>query len=163
MHQSFTETQKFRQWYIWALLAGVALIPIYGLYTQLYLGVPMGNNPLSNTGMIFFALFIALLLLLFFIMRLETTINNTHIHFRFFPFVNKSVSWDDVKTAEIIDYGFVGGWGIRIGTPYGTVYNISGRKGLALELNNGRKFLIGTRKTAELELFLNRLVREESH
>lgn len=64
--------------------------------------------------------------------------------------MRKSVEWEDVKQAKVVDYGFVGGWGIRFGTEYGTVYNIKGKKGLAIELNNGKKFLIGTQKEEEL-------------
>jgi hypothetical protein len=82
--------------------------------------------------------------------RLKTEINQYEIKVSFFPFVKKRVSWDEVKSAEILDYGFVGGWGIRLWTKYGTVYNTRGSKGLAIELNNGREFLIGTQKAAEL-------------
>ncbi len=43
------------------------------------------------------------------------------------------------------------GWlGIWLFTKYGTVYNTRGNKGLALELKNGKKFLIGTQKMEEL-------------
>lgn len=68
----------------------------------------------------------------------------------FFPFVKKTTKWTDMKKAEVINYGFVGGWGIRLRTKYGTVYNIKGNKGLAIELLNGKKYLIGTQKETEM-------------
>ncbi|WP_282032750.1 hypothetical protein [Aequorivita sinensis] len=76
---------------------------------------------------------------------------------RFFPFVKKKVNWKDVKSAEVVNYGFVGGWGIRLGTKYGTVYNIKGNRGLAIELLNGKKFLTGTQKETELREILAKI------
>ncbi|MCO4822597.1 MAG: hypothetical protein KC469_11050 [Flavobacteriaceae bacterium] len=74
----------------------------------------------------------------------------------FFPFVKKRVHWKEIKSAEIVNYGFVGGWGIRLWTKYGTVYNTKGNTGLAVVLLNGKKFLIGTQKASEL----NKLVKK---
>ena len=48
----------------------------------------------------------------------------------------------------------MGGWGIRLWTKYGTVFNIKGKKGLAIELYSGKKFLIGTQKEIELIEFV---------
>jgi len=93
----------------------------------------------------------------FWSMKLETGINNEMIKIRFFPFVNKTIIWNDVKSAEVLKYGFVGGWGIRLGTKYGTVYNISGDKGLALELKNGKKILIGTQREEELRKVISQI------
>jgi len=50
----------------------------------------------------------------------------------------------------VVDYGFVGGWGVRWWTKFGTVYNVMGRIGLAIELKNGKKLLIGTQKKTEV-------------
>jgi hypothetical protein len=75
----------------------------------------------------------------------------------FFPFVKKRIDWKDVKSAEVLDYGFVGGWGIRLWTAYGTVYNVKGTKGIAIELLNGKKFLIGTQKETELREILEKI------
>ncbi|WP_253187464.1 hypothetical protein [Mangrovimonas sp. DI 80] len=90
-------------------------------------------------------------------MKLTTRINKSGIEMSFFPFVKKTTKWSDIKTAQVINYGFVGGWGIRLWTKYGTVYNMKGNKGLAIELLNGKKFLIGTQKEAELTSLLKKL------
>ena len=52
MNLFFKENQKFTQWWLWALLIGVVLIPIYGIYKQIIIGEQFGNNPLSNYGLI---------------------------------------------------------------------------------------------------------------
>lgn len=59
-----------------------------------------------------------------------------------------------LKKQPFVNYGFVGGWGIRPWTRYGTVYNTRGQEGLAIELKNGKKFLIGTQNQAELLNYL---------
>ena len=64
-----------------------------------------------------------------------------------------------MKHAEIVNYEFVGGWGIRLWTKYGTVYNTKGDKGLAIELQNGKKFLIGTQKATELSKIIEKVDR----
>ena len=90
------------------------------------------------------------------VLATKTEINQNKIQMNFFPFVKKQVIWKEVKSAEIVNYGFVGGWGIRFGTKFGTVYNTRGNKGLAIELINGEKFLIGTQKETELNKIVSK-------
>jgi hypothetical protein len=73
------------------------------------------------------------------------------------PFVKKTIYWRDVEKAEVINYGWVGGWGLRKSRKYGTVYNTSGSKGLHLVLKNGKQMVIGTQKEKELKAFLEQL------
>ncbi len=150
MKLEFKEEQKFTQWWLWLTLIGIGIIPIFGIYKQIILGEKFGNNPMSDLGLIIFCVFIFGLIALFMVMKLETEIDQTKIRIKFFPFVNKRVNWTDIKKAEIVNYRFVGGWGIRLYTKYGTVYNTKGKKGLAIELLNGGKILVGTQKEAEL-------------
>jgi hypothetical protein len=46
-----------------------------------------------------------------------------------------------------------GGWGLK-GTSKNRAYNMSGKEGLQLELKDGRRVLIGTRKPADIEVAL---------
>ena len=147
----FKEKQRFNQPWILILLALFGCIPIYGIYKQLYHGEYLGNNPMSDKGLIVFAFLCFSLIGLFLIMKLEIEIDDNEIKMRFFPFVRKTIKWKEVKSVEVIKYGFVGGWGIRTGTKYGTVYNTRGNIGLKLELLNGKKLLIGTQKQNELK------------
>jgi hypothetical protein len=151
MNLYFRETQKFTQWWLWVLLIGMALIPVNGIYKQIIIGEQFGNNPLSNLGLILFLIFMLSFVGFFWMMELSTEINEVSIRMKFFPFINKNIKWADIKSAEVVNYGFVGGWGIRMGTKYGLVYNIRGNKGLAIELKNRKKICIGTQKENELK------------
>ncbi|MGJ5641135.1 hypothetical protein [Formosa sp. S-31] len=157
MNTTFKEEQKFTQWWIWLILIPVGFIPIKGIYQQLILGEQFGDQPMSDTGLIIFSLFIFSLIALFAVMKLTTTIDKHGIRMHFFPFIKKYVNWNEVKTAKLVNYGFVGGWGIRMASKYGIVYNIKGNKGLALELKGGENFLIGTQKENELKKVLEHI------
>jgi hypothetical protein len=150
MKPEFKEVQRFTQWWLWLILLGIGIIPILGIYKQIILGEPFGDQPMSDVGLIIFAIFIFALIAFFRIMQLKTEVDEKGIRMNFFPLVKKEVLWTDLKSAEVVNYGFVG-YGIRMGTKHGTVYNTKGNKGLAIELQNGQKFVIGTQKESELE------------
>ena len=150
MKTKFKEEQKFTQWWLWLILIPVGILPFVGVYKQIILGEPFGDNPMSNLGLIIFSVIMILLLGLFAVMKLKTKIDDNEIQMSFFPFLKKKTKWSEIKKAEVVNYGFLGGWGIRLCTKYGTVYNIKGNKGLAIELMNGKKYLIGTQKETEL-------------
>jgi len=92
MQPSFQEEQKFGQWWLWLLLLGAGFLPVIGIYQQIILGKSFGNKPMSNVGLVFFTLFVALLIFLFWRIRLKTRINNQGIHLLFFPFAKKKYS-----------------------------------------------------------------------
>jgi hypothetical protein len=146
----FKEKQKFTQWWIWLILIGLGAIAVYGFIQQIVFGVEFGNKPMSNVGIIIFTLFVFGFIYFNWYMTLITEITNGGIKMRFIPFVKKEIQWSELKSVKIVNYGFVG-YGIRLGSKYGTVYNMSGNKGLAIELNNGKKFVIGTQKEMELK------------
>lgn len=150
----FLETQRFSQWWLWLLFLALGLLPMYMIYKQLILGIPVGQKPMTDAGLILFALFIYALISFFALMRLSTEITATEIRIRFFPFVKMRLDWEEVASARIVDYGFVGGWGIRLGTKYGTLYNIRGKMGIAIEMKNRRRYCIGTQRTQELNRIL---------
>ena len=155
----FTETQRFRQLWIWALLTGLLVLFIWAFVQQIILGIPWGNNPASDTGLILFCLIPLGIVVLFLIARLETRIDRMGISYRFLPFHRKwrLIEWSTVGRAYIRKYNSIaefGGWGIRFGLKGGKAYNVSGNHGLQLELKNGKKLLIGTRKPEELSKHL---------
>lgn len=148
---TYQEKQRFNQWWLWAIMLLVAGIPFYGLYRQLYLGNPFGNKPLSDTGLIIFAIFMVAFVMFFLIMRLILVIDNAGVFVHFFPLFKRKVDWDKIEQLEIVNYGFVGGWGIRLTKQFGTVYNISGRWGLLVSMKGGDRFCIGTGRNEELQ------------
>ena len=89
-------------------------------------------------------------------MHMKTEIDSKAIHINFVPLKKKRFEWSEIQSAEIIDYGFVGGWGIRLGTKYGTVYNTKGSEGLWLTLKDGKQFVIGTQRKDELQKHLDK-------
>jgi len=135
MKINFKEEQKFTQWWLWIILAVIGLIPVFGIYKE--------TNSISQWVV---GIFICALIVLFWMIKLRTEISENGIKMTFFPFVKKKIKWKEIKEVKVVNYGFVGGWGIRFGTKYGTVYNIKGKFGLAIKLNTGKKFLIGTQK-----------------
>lgn len=152
----FKEEQRFNQWWLWLILIGINLIPAYGIYQQIFKGQAFGNHPLSDTGLIVLQIFLLLFLWAFRQLRLKTLINEEYIAFKFFPFADKTILWSEVKSARIVDYGFVGGWGVRLTSKYGTVYNTSGQMGLLLELKKGKKICIGTQRPEELSRLIEK-------
>ncbi|MDW5290345.1 hypothetical protein [Formosa sp. PL04] len=160
MKIEFKEEQKFTQWWVWVLLFGIGILPIMGIYKQFILGEKFGNMPMSNFGLIVFSIFIFTLIAMFWFVKLKTEIDQNEIRIHFFPFLKKHINWKEIKSAEIVNYGFVGGWGIRLWTKYGTVYNTKGNKGLAIELLDGNKFLIGTQKEIELNNTVKKMINQ---
>lgn len=133
----FKEIQKFSQWWLWVLLLSVGALLFYA-------------GP-ANLG----ALILIAVSLLFLTLRLITQVDEKGIKFRFFPFVRRKYQWHEIASAKVVNYGFVGGWGIRLFTVYGTIYNVKGNKGLAVELKNGDKFCLGTQRPDELQKTLS--------
>ena len=85
----FKETQKFTQWWLWLILIGTSLIPLYGIYIQVLLEKSFGDSPMSNSGLIIFALASFLILFLFYSIQLDTRINKDEILVKFKPFIKK--------------------------------------------------------------------------
>lgn len=161
MKAVFKEEQKFTQWWLWILLTGIGLIPIYGIYKQLILGEKFGDNPMPDIGLIIFFLIVFGIIVFIGSMKLTTEIDQYDIKIQFYPLLKKHFKWSDVKFAEVVNYGFVGGWGVRFWPKYGTIYNIKGNIGLAFELHNGKKFVIGTQKESDLKFFLEKLKKKD--
>jgi len=150
MKQKFEETQRFTQWWLWVLLIVVCIFPIVGIVKQLVYKQPFGSKPMSDTGLIIFAISMFAILGLFAVLRLTTRIDSAGIQMQYFPILKRKAAWHDIESVEVVSYGFVG-YGIRFGSKHGIVYNTSGNKGLAIRLKNGKKFLIGTQRSEEIE------------
>ena len=158
----FQETQKFTQWWLWVLLISIFCIVCYGAVHQTLLNESSNESLTKNIFLILPLAIFTLIFLLFLLLRLDTRIDAEGIHVHYKPLVKRNVSWSEIKSLEVLNYGFVGGWGIRLWTSYGTVYNVKGNKGLAIELNSGKKFLIGTQKPEELQKFLEQLPQAQT-
>ena len=105
MSKAFKETQKFSQWWLWLILLFIGALPILGIYKQLIIGEKFGDKPISDLGLIIFAVFVFSLIAMFWFVQLKTEIDQNEIRMRFFPLVKKRVSWEEIKNAEIVITG----------------------------------------------------------
>jgi hypothetical protein len=153
--KTFTETQRFTQWWLWIILIGIIGLHIYGLFQQFYLGEPFGDNPASDEMLLVFSSIPVLLILFFVVLRLDTKVDAEGVHYRFFPFQikYKLKRWDELEKVFVRQYKPIyeyGGWGLR-GWGKDKALNVSGNMGLQLELKNGDRLLIGTQKREEMK------------
>lgn len=167
-HYLFEETQKFKQIWLWVILVGVSLLMI--IQVPLSIIHDAGQEQLSVSDIvtiIFSVAFVIGINALFFYTRLLTKIDASGITIVFRPFVNKplTIPWAEVKKAWVRTYQPVweyGGWGVRYRWN-SRAYNVSGNKGLQLILQSGKKILIGTQRSEELENFLKKYIYEDKN
>jgi hypothetical protein len=115
---------------------------------------PVWALPLSIGGI---AINVLVTLVLMFA-RLRTRLDTTALYVKFFPFHlrYKKIAFDEIAAVYARTYqplGEFGGWGIRWGIG-GRAYNVSGNRGVQLELKNGKKLLIGSQRPTELAALL---------
>jgi hypothetical protein len=151
----FTERQRFRQIWVWALVLGLLGLFVWAFVQQIILGIPWGNNPASDTGLILSSLIPLGIAALFLVAKLDTRIDRRGVSYRFFPFHLRwrEIDWKLISRAYIRHYkplSEFGGYGLKYGIKAGMTYNVSGNQGLQIELKNGKKLLIGTRKPEEM-------------
>jgi hypothetical protein len=157
----FTEVQRQNQKWIWFLLIILTATLLFGSIQQIVFNRPFGTHPIPDWGYLpfFGVLFLASYLL--FGSRLYTEISRNEIRFRFKPFHRKArvIPWEEVSRCYVRLYSPIkefGGWGIRIAfhRKAGKAYSISGNNGIQIELKNGEKILLGTRKGYEAQKVL---------
>jgi hypothetical protein len=159
----FTESQRFKQWWLWMILLGINGLFLFGVYQQVIGGQQFGDKPMSDTELLIITGLTLLLTFLFIKFRLDTIIKRDGIYVRFFPFhmTFKHYNWNNLTKSFVRQYSAIseyGGWGLRFGLfGKGKAYNVSGNKGLQLEFNNNKKLLIGTNKPDELTETLNKI------
>lgn len=152
---TFTETQKFRQWWIWAIVALPYLVVlVVFLFVQ-----PEKKQAIEPEFWVVLCLVPLVGAFFILLLRLQTDIDSEGIRFRFRPFHFKPriISWNEIENAYVREYKPLreyGGWGIRQSFRNGKAYNVRGNHGLQVVLKSGKKILIGTQKPAELELLL---------
>ena len=159
----FSETQKFKQWWLLLILFGINGLFLFGVFIQVIGGQQFGNKPMSDTALIIATVLTFLLTFLFINLRLDTIIKKDGIYVRFFPIhiKFKHYAWDTLTKSFVRHYSAIteyGGWGLRIGLfGKGKAFNVSGDKGLQLEFANNAKLLIGTNKPDQLTAALKEI------
>lgn len=169
-HHYYHEEQFIREnWFV--LLAAPVLLcmvvlQVYGMYQQLYLGKPWGDNPASDTGLIIFSVTTIIVMLLIAILlfrsRLIIEVRGDGFFYSFPILINRTrkINLADIESYVVGKYHPLrdfGGWGIRFGLS-GKAYNIKGKMGLQLVLKNGKKILFGTQHPEELRRAMQKVM-----
>jgi hypothetical protein len=150
----FSETQRFRQWWVWILVLLVAGTAWYGFVQQIVLKKPFGNNPAPDPVMIMIWVIFGLFFpLLFYSIKLVTEVRYDALYVKYSPlqFHSKKIVYAEIQNYEIRQYSALkeyGGYGIRMGKE-GKAYNVFGNKGIQFEFQDGKKLLIGTQRPEE--------------
>ncbi|MCJ7467011.1 MAG: hypothetical protein MUO53_10005 [Maribacter sp.] len=151
----FNETQRFDQWWLRLLNLGIVALLLYSLYTWYVLKESVGNVAANDTlGQSITIVTMVIVLILFFLFKLTTEIDERGIHYRFSPFhlSKRTILWSAVQACYVRTYMPIkeyGGWGYRFTFgKNGKALNVKGNKGIQLELKSGDRLLIGTQKEA---------------
>ncbi|WP_298533227.1 hypothetical protein [uncultured Algibacter sp.] len=159
----FKEEQRFTQTWLIILLSISSMIPIF-LITKLFYENQMSLNQYIGTMTI-----VLISMGLIFIFKLKTRIDESGIHYQFFPFhlKMKTILWKHIKKAKTRKYDAIsefGGWGLKGGWLWkknnGIAINVKGNIGIQLELKNGKKVLIGTQKKHDADSVIERYLYE---
>ena len=166
----YEEEQNLRtnQWlYVCILILTLgALLPlIHGIYWQVMKGIPWGEKPMSNEGII--ALAAAVFAIACFVtwitvsVKLHVIIDTEGVHYRFFP---DSPRWSTIGKDDIIDFdveekhvflrfGYHARWFSKIRT-----MNVNGNFHLSLFLKNGKKINLGSKNPEGLKWAMRKLI-----
>jgi hypothetical protein len=139
----FHEEQRFRQSWLWALIA----IPIVAVM------IGVASAPRGDAAAIVIAIGVcALVGLLFWLARLETTVTDDGVVVAFHGlWPTRRIRLGDIASYAPLHYSMwdSGGWGVHLGLA-GMTYNVSGNEGIRFRLTNGRGVLVGTQRPADL-------------
>lgn len=132
----YREVQQFRQWWLWALLGGMALLMLV-------------FGPVSWPGLVI----VSVVALFLYSLRLETEVRTDGIYLKMWPLHRsfRRIAWAEMDRYEQRTYRPLrefGGWGIRW-APGRLAYNVSGNRGVWIERPNERSILVGSQRVEE--------------
>jgi hypothetical protein len=173
--QFYHEEQKVKPGIAWLIMFPVlALINIIfgiGLYQQLSLGKPWGDEPMSDNNLILITIALNLgiigVLLLMLEAKMITEIREPGFYYRYLPFIFKErkISREEIERYEVRQYKPIreyGGWGFRQRSrrlrKAGLAYNVSGNIGLQLYLKNGTRILFGTQRKEAIDTAMKKMM-----
>lgn len=147
------------------------LIPFsIGIYSQVVLDKPFGDQPMSTGGLtvsgVTSVIVMGFIFVLIFKARLQTKITDEALLVLYPPFVRKwkKILPEEIERYEIREYRAnreYGGHGVKRRRRAGLSYTVSGNIGLQLYFKNGKKLLIGTNKKQAFEYAMKKLMEGE--
>ena len=160
----FKEIQRFRQWWLWALMIGIGVIAGGSMIMAASQTKSTGGKDASDPWVWVLALLIMIgVPMLMYIIRMTTTVTRDMITIRYFPIWTKRIPISDIKSCTPREYHAIreyGGWGIKVGFARGWAYTVSGSYGVQLVLPSGNALLIGSQRHLELASIINGLLRK---
>jgi hypothetical protein len=149
----FEERQRFVNRVVAFVLLGLLLLATLFAWQDMRAHLPAGRQ-------LTMFLPVALVAILLFL-ELHVTVGDAGVHIRMFPFANRTIAsaqiarWEARTYRPIREYG---GWGVRFG-PRGRAYNVSGKSGVELTLDNGKRVLIGSQRSDDLAAAIGRIAK----
>ncbi len=151
---AYHEVQRFRQWWLWMLVSGPAVLAWLPFIQQILRGEPVGQNPAPDWVVWLLWLLIGLgLPFLFGRLRLVLEVTDADVLIRYRPFSRRAIPLSDISRVEARSYNAVkeyGGWGIKGWSKEKMAYNVSGGRGAELTLRDGRQVMLGSQRADEL-------------
>jgi hypothetical protein len=165
----FLETQRFRKawFYVIVLPCSLFLAGFFGfaMFRQLASGIPFGPDPIPDALLWVLGPFIiclgAVLIFIFAVFRLTTTVRNDGLFVRFAPFFSRKFDFQNIDHCEARTYRPLkeyGGWGIRGGRK-NRAYNVKGNRGVQLRFTDGTRLLIGSQRAGELAAAILKMMK----
>ncbi len=123
----------------WLMVVPAALM--FLLLTWLYT-FQLGDRPIS-TGSYLVAIGV-LVLIVALMYRMQTEVTEASVSVQFgVGLIKRVIPVDSIQSVKVVTNAWYYGWGIRY-IPGGRLYNISGTKGIELQLKTGRVARIGS-------------------
>ena len=113
----FSEKQRFKQWWLWAILIGVNALMLSLVFTQIVNGRIIGDKPATNSQLITGAAISLLITIFILSIRLDTQIKTDGIYVKFFPLQTsfRFFTWNSLQKCYVRKYSPIaeyGGWGL---------------------------------------------------
>ena len=148
---SYREVQRPRQTWNWAPVLAVAGLAWYAAVTQLLFRHPFGDDPMPDGALLILWILVGVGLPgLLLSSKLATEVRDDGVYVRFSPFHRsfRRIPFKDLRGSEVRTYHPIleyGGWGIRRRRRR-KAYNVSGNRGVELELADGSRLMIGSQR-----------------
>lgn len=159
----YIEQQRYRKWDVLGLLTFFLIYSVIRFVD----GILTENSFLISISLLSFTISSVILIYLFSI-RLILKIDDQKISFRYHPLHLKKykIKWDEVEDYQIVHTPIsaeYSGWAVRYARGDGEqMFSVSGRRGIWLQLKDGRRFFIGSKHLNELREALTRYGVRES-
>ncbi|WP_199249356.1 DUF6141 family protein [[Phormidium] sp. ETS-05] len=160
----YREVQQFRQFWIWLVLL-VSSVSCLGAAVMPFFLKESGENVILNIILIVFGVIYGIFLpAVVYVTKLTTEVRTDGLYLSFYPilFYQIKIPYENVVKCDVKKYYPLrdyGGWGVRYG-PKGKAYNVSGDRGVQLELANGERILIGSGNPEQLATAIGFYVRK---